>query len=201
VGEVRAILDGVHGWSIFQEDKQLDFNGLHLQLPDGCALVDPPALDEEQAARIEALGKPTTILVTNRNHLRAGPALRERFGARLLVPALDAGGIDAEVDGTFADGDVLLGGLRAILLPDLKSPGETALYWEERRILILGDALIGAPAGSLRFLPPAKVPHPAVARAGLQERLGGLAVDALLLGDGASISPGGGAVLKAFLAD
>ena len=195
---MKALLPGVWSWSVWQADKAVDFNGYYVQTGAGALLIDPPPLSDAEAAQIEAAGPPTQILLTNRDHRRAAPAARERFGAALLAHEADAPLIDVPVDGTFSDGEELLG-LRVVHLPDQKSPGECAFYWPERRALFLGDALWGKPAGALTMLPAAKYADVAKARAGLA-RLGALEVEAVLMGDGTPILESGGQALHAFLA-
>lgn len=191
---MRELLPGIHVGSTFSERIQLDLNGYHLAAPGGALLIDPPSLDEASASELERLGRPTAVVVTNVHHLRAAAAARARFGARLLVPAADRAAIEAEVDGTFGEGD-RIGPLVALALADQKSPGETALHWPERRLLILGDALWGKPAGELTLLPAAKYADVAAARAGLR-RLLELDVEAVLMGDGTPILTGGAAALR-----
>jgi glyoxylase-like metal-dependent hydrolase (beta-lactamase superfamily II) len=102
--------------------------------------------------------------------------------------------VDGPVDGTFQDGDLLGGALQVVHLVDQKSPGECALLWKDRRVLFLGDALWGKPAGQLTMLP-----DPAAARAGLQ-RLADLDPEAILMGDGAPILSSAAEVLRRTLA-
>lgn len=196
---MRELLDGIRVWSVWNEDRQLDFNGYLVELGGQRVAIDPvsPGPEDEQALAAAGLD---LVIVTNRDHRRAAPALRERAGARLLAPELDAPLLDVPVDGTFRDGELLGGALRVVHLPDQKSPGESALYWAERRVLFLGDALWGKPPGGLTMLPPAKYADPARARASLR-RLLELEVDAVLVGDGTPILTGGGAALRAFLSD
>ena len=83
------------------------------------------------------------------------------------MPSLDAGSVEIEVDSTFDDGDALAGFLKAVHVPDNKSPGETALYWQQRKILIIGDALIGKPPGDVSLLPKEKYADIMLAREGI----------------------------------
>ena len=78
-----------------------------------------------------------------------------------------------------------------------KSPGESAFYLEKRKILILGDALIGHPPGKLSLLPGVKYQDYRKAHVGLR-RLFILSFDALLVGDGQSILTGGQEALEQF---
>ena len=91
---------------------------------------------------------------------------------------------------TFKDGELLTGGIWAIQLKDQKSPGESALFIQQGKgVLIVGDALIGKPAGSVSMLPAEKYADVGKAREGLC-RLLKYNFDSLLVGDGASILTG-----------
>lgn len=195
---MRKIFDGVWQWSVFSEAKQYDFNGLYLDLGGTRVLVDPPAMSEQVAAEITRLGAPSKIILTNKDHLRGAPLARDFYGAPIAIHELDAELVDCDVDEKFQDGDVLAGALEVIDVPASKSPGESALYWRDRKILILGDALIGNPPGSLSLLPDDKFPDPMRARAGLKV-FEGLAVDAILVGDGVSITDNAASALAPFL--
>jgi len=187
---MKEVLPGIHQWSWLSPEKGIDFNGLHVAEGAERLLVDPVAFAEGDEAEIRRLGIPKTILITNRNHSRKAAECRALFGARVLAPAADAAELPFAPDGTFAPGEHLPCGFVAVTVPDSKSPGETALHHPARRLLVLGDALIGKPAGELSFLPPSMFADMARAREGVRTLLA-LDFDALLVGDGASILSGG----------
>ncbi len=98
--------------------------------------------------------------------------------------------MDLKPTRTFKDGELLPGGIWVIQLNHQKSPGESALYIQQGRgVLIVGDALIGNPSGDLRLLAPGKYSDAAKAKEGLQ-RLLKYNFDSILVGDGASIVGG-----------
>ncbi|MBI2534730.1 MAG: MBL fold metallo-hydrolase, partial [Deltaproteobacteria bacterium] len=76
-----------------------------------------------------------------------------------------------------------------------KSPGEVALHWPERRILIVGDAVVGDPPGRCKLLPEKVVDDPARLRESVRSLLA-LDFDILLPGDGAPIPQGAKARLR-----
>jgi Metallo-beta-lactamase superfamily len=186
-GFMEAVARDIYQWSYFSEEKQLNFNGHLIVAGERRLLVDPPPLPAEGLTAIRQ-GRPIdAIILTNRDHLREAATFRALFHTKIFAPELDAPLLDIEVDGTFAHGDLLPGGLFVIHLPDGKSPGESALLLERGGgVLILGDALIGKPSGSLNFLSPDKFADMAKARLGVR-RLLGYAFDTVLVGDGASI--------------
>jgi glyoxylase-like metal-dependent hydrolase (beta-lactamase superfamily II) len=196
---MREIVPGIHTWSWFSSDKGIDFNGYYVLGPGGPVVVDPPPCREEHLARMALLGAPRVILITNGHHLRKARDLAARFGVPIRIHAADAGMIEPPPDGTFGDGDRLPGGLTAIGIPDGKTPGETALHAPWANALIVGDAVIGKPAGSLSLLPADKFKDPARARLGLR-RLLDVPFASILVGDGSPIIGRGKEALRELLA-
>ena len=130
------------------------------------------------------------ILLTNRDHVREVEACRRDFKAKVYAPEADAPLMEIPVDKTYKDGELLPGGLWVIHLKDMKSPGESALFLDMGKgYLILGDALIGRPAGQLNLLPADRFADVTKARESLK-RLLKYNIDAVLVGDGAAILAG-----------
>jgi glyoxylase-like metal-dependent hydrolase (beta-lactamase superfamily II) len=71
-----------------------------------------------------------------------------------------------------------------------KSAGEVALHDAARRLLIVGDAVIGNPPGRLSLLPERVMDDPRGLRASVRTLLE-LDFDAVLVGDGVPIGEGG----------
>src|SRR5690606_19823046 len=78
--DVKQLLDGVWTWSVFDEPRQLDFNGYYVDTGTARALIDPVPWTPEVEAAIERLGRPTDVIITNKDHRRAAARARERFG-------------------------------------------------------------------------------------------------------------------------
>lgn len=184
---MKTIAPGIQQWSWFSQEKQIDFNGLLLTANDHRILVDPPPM--EAADRTAILKGPPVdyVLLTNRDHAREAESYRRDLKAKVYAPAADAPLMDLPIDKTFHDGELLPGGIWVIHLNDMKSPGESALFLDRGKgYLILGDALIGKPAGQLNLLPAEKFADVNKARQGLS-RLLNYTFDTVLVGDGASI--------------
>ncbi len=187
---MKQLLPGIWQWSWFSQEKQIDFNGLFLSVGEHKILVDPPPMTAEASTFSRRQGGLDYIIVTNRDHAREAATYQADFRCQLQVPEADAPQMDVKPTRTFKDGELLPGGIWVIQLNDQKSPGESALYIQQGKgVLIVGDALIGKPAGSLSLLAPEKYGDVAKARDGLR-RLLKYNFDSILVGDGASILVG-----------
>lgn len=186
---MREIVPDVWTWSWLSPPHGYDFNG-HLVLHSGGNVcIDPVELTPAAEAKLREVGV-ATIVITNRNHVRAASAVRRLTGARTLIHSADAAyarGQGAEIDGDL-DPKGAVGPLRVIGVPG-KSPGEIALHWPQRRLLIVGDALIGNPPGTLSLLRDKVMDDPALLRVSVRALLD-LDFDILLVGDGVSILAG-----------
>jgi glyoxylase-like metal-dependent hydrolase (beta-lactamase superfamily II) len=130
------------------------------------------------------------IIITNRNHSRAANLVRDRLGARTAIHPEDAA--HACGQGTHVDANLRIGeriGPLEVIGVAGKSPGEVALLWRERRILIVGDAVIGNPPGECSLLPEKVMDDPVRLRSSVRALLD-LDFEILLVGDGVSILSG-----------
>jgi len=184
---MKNVLPGIWQWSWFSEEKQLDFNGLFLTVGEHKILIDPPPMTGEASSVIRRNGPVDYIIVTNRDHVREAARYQGEFRCQLYVPQADASQMGLTPTKTFNDGELLPGGIWVIQLKDQKSPGESALFIQQGKgALIVGDALIGKPAGSVSLLPAEKYADVRKAREGLG-RLLKYNFDSLLVGDGVSV--------------
>ena len=183
---MREILPDVFMWSWLSEPHGYDFNGYLGRRDDGSLCIDPVPPGDEGLADIARLHV-AAILLTNRNHSRAANAVRERTGARVLIHPDDAP--HARSQGTNIEGELQpgasIGPLRIIAAPG-KSPGEVALHWPERRLLFVGDAVIGHPPGRCSLLREKVMDDPPRLRRSVRALLD-LDFDVLLFGDGVPI--------------
>ena len=194
---MKKIAEGIHTWSIFDEERKLDFNGLYLKTPGRPILIDPPPMKEADRIIVEKMGKPHKIYLTNKHHTRDSETFRKLWGCQILVHEDDQPLMEIKVDGTFSDGELLEDELEAIRIPNAKTPGECAFYWKSRGVLIVGDAVIGKPEG-LGMLADEKFKDPKAARQGLLA-LRGLDFNTFLVGDGKSILENARPVVEKFI--
>jgi len=195
---MRESAPGILVWSRLSEPHGYDFNGTLLLDPAGNLCIDPvdPSDEDMQRLRKEGVAR---ILLTNRNHTRAANRVREHTGASVEIHACDADyarkqgvGIDDTLEVTQRVGPFTIVGVPG------KSPGEIALHDPARRLLIVGDALIGHPAGRLSLLADRVVDDPARLRSSVRSLLA-LDFDAILVGDGVSIQSGAHQALQALV--
>jgi glyoxylase-like metal-dependent hydrolase (beta-lactamase superfamily II) len=186
---MKEIVTDVRSWQWFSEPHGYDFNGHLLCVPGGNLCIDPVMMTPEELAELVRLGV-SRILLTNRNHVRDANRVRARTGARTAIHPGDAG--YARVQGADLDDELhvgeQVGPLRVLAVPG-KSPGEIAFHWPERRILIVGDSIIGKPPGACSLLTEKVMDDPVQLRSSVRALLD-VDFDCLLVGDGASILAG-----------
>lgn len=196
---MKLLLPDIWQWSWFSEEKQLDFNGLFFIVGEHRVLVDPPPLTPEARGLLRRTGPIDYIIVTNRDHERETTVCQNEFHCEVRVPAEDAPCMGLKPTRVFRDGELLPGGIWVVQLKGQKSPGESALYLErDKGVLIVGDALIGKPAGSVSMLPAERYADIGEAKMGLR-RLLKYEFHSLLVGDGVSILAGAKQQVERFL--
>jgi glyoxylase-like metal-dependent hydrolase (beta-lactamase superfamily II) len=190
---MHEILPGIFTWGSTYADRPWDLNGYAIVLNGETVLVDPPAPDEGEWP---SLSKPvTTIVLTNRDHVRDTETFRKRYGTRVTAGKAEISQLaPLIVDVAVEEGDLIAGALRGIHLPG-KSPGEIGLYFDPSHhaysrqtggILLLGDAIIGNPPGALGLIPEQKLDDPQTLKRSLLKLLD-YEFDVLLLCDGQSV--------------
>jgi glyoxylase-like metal-dependent hydrolase (beta-lactamase superfamily II) len=183
---LNEIVPDIFTWAWFSEPHGYNFNGYLVRHSEGNLCIDPVPPSDESLADIARIGV-ASILLTNRNHSRAANVVRARTGARTFIHPDDAAHArsqGAEVDGELSIGETI-GPLTIVAVPG-KSPGEVALHWPEKTLLMVGDAVIGNPPGRCALLREKVMDDPARLRQSVRKLLD-LDFDALLVGDGVSI--------------
>jgi glyoxylase-like metal-dependent hydrolase (beta-lactamase superfamily II) len=196
---MREIVDGILIWSWLSEPHGYNFNGYLVHHPAGNLCIDPVEPPEEVLDRLSRDGV-ARILLTNRNHVRRANLVRERTGAPVAIHPADAA--YAREQGAIIDAELRAGrriGPFAVIGVPGKSPGEVAFHCPRRRILIVGDAVIGNPPGKLSLLREKVLDDPPRLRASVSA-LAELEVDVLLPGDGEPILRDAGNRLRELVA-
>jgi uncharacterized cupin superfamily protein len=171
----KTALPNAYFWSQWQPQYLLPANGYVLVSDAGNAVVDPVPLDERGFKQIEELGGVAKVFVTTPDHERESERFAKHFGAVIVREPRDH--------------EEVLPGVTAIQLHDQKNQREFALDLSEHGAVIVGDAVIGEPAGALSMLSPSKDGDVPKAALGLRNILRANP-HTLLLGHGQSIFGG-----------
>ena len=126
---------------------------------------------------------------------RSARTLVRRRGGSAIHPAdaAHARSQGAEIDDEIQVGEQV--GPFVVIAASGKSHGEVALYWPERKLLVVGDAVIGNPPGRCGLLGEQVMDDPPRLRTSVRALLD-LDFDSLLPGDGKPILQGARACLK-----
>jgi glyoxylase-like metal-dependent hydrolase (beta-lactamase superfamily II) len=194
---MREVVPDVQMWSVFAPDKGYAFNGYAVHTENGTILIDPPEPVADGWGAVDLMEPFAGVWITNRNHSRAAATFRERYGLTVWAHEADAERLEAGADRTVRGDEQLAGGVQLIHVPG-KSPGEIAFYLPRSRALVVGDVVIGVPAGELSTYPDKVIDdmdqlHRSAAR------LLDYDFDALLLCDGEPLSVGGKEKLREFV--
>jgi uncharacterized cupin superfamily protein len=181
----QTVIPSIAMWSRWQAERGMFFNSYFVGGEDENLLVDPLPLDESEEQWVRARGGASWIVITNRDHERGAAAAAQRLGARIAASELDTREMAVGVERILEDGDVI-GAARVIGLHGCKTAGEFALHVPSTESVIVGDALWGDPAGSLRLMPAEKLIDPARAARSICA-LRAVRPRHLLVGDGTPI--------------
>ena len=169
-------------------------------LPGQGVLLDPLVPDSE-VDRLEELGPPREILLTNRHHWRDCEKVAERFGLTVRAPRV--GMHEFEEDDAvepYDFGEALAGG--AVTVHEIGSicPDESALHIPAVSALAVADGVVSY--DGLRFVPDNLMDEPEQTKAGLREAYGRLAseleFDNLLVAHGDPVVGGARESLRQF---
>jgi glyoxylase-like metal-dependent hydrolase (beta-lactamase superfamily II) len=123
-----------------------------IKVEEELILIDPFTLPESETEELEALGKPTVILIAGANHARDSESYREKYGAKILAHPEAVPKLGIAVDDTFGGGETLSGGLTTIEMPGT-TLGETIFRHEpDGGILLVGDSLMNLQPEQRGFL-------------------------------------------------
>ncbi len=123
----------------------------------GNVLFDPLPADEPTTGAIKQRGGVAQIVVMSAQREAAARELAERYDASVVTHARHL--------------ERIAPGMVAVALPDQRRAGEFAINIAERQTVLVGDALVGSPAGSLSMPPQSEYPQPLKAALGLRRIL------------------------------
>ena len=142
-------MPGIWHWSARHPRIGIDVSSYYLQ---ELALLLDPLTPPEVMDRLEEMGPPSEILLTNRHHWRSCGELVERFGCEVRAPKTGMHEFDSgEPVEAYDFGDELIGG--AVVAHEVGgiSPDEAALHIPSLKALAVADGVVNY--DGLRFVP------------------------------------------------
>lgn len=193
---MEEIAPGIWHWTARHPKIGMDVSSYYL--PEARVLIDP-LTPSEVIDRLEELGPPQEILLSNRHHYRDSGKLMDRFDC--TVRASRPGMYEFEAGEPFDFGDTLAGGAVVAYEVGAICPDESALHIPSVRALAVADGVVHYGDG-LRFVPDAYMDDPEETKAGLKDAYGRLAdeldFDHLLLAHGTPVVGDGRERLRRF---
>ena len=185
---MKQITPEIWTWSHYQPQRRLDRNGHFVQQAPGEAgvLIDPVPFREGDEELVRERGGVAAVLLTGGSKAHEAGQAVQLFHCPILAPrpaaATPNGGQIRPIDA----GALLPADLRAIPLPSPQGGGELAFYHGPSSSLLVGSALVGAPAGQVSLAPSVPAAEAAGAARGLRALLA-RPFARLLLGEGDSL--------------
>jgi len=172
VAEVHRFAQGAFYWETFSEEIKSDLSSAGWRDTEEAVLIDPVLLTMNALDWVVARADRVAVLLTNGNHERGADWFHQRFHLPVWAHQDAAPELNRLKVQTFADGDTLTAGVRAIHIPGAAA-GETAFYVEKLGgIVFMGDALVNLESlGGLAFLPDKYCKDPALSRQSLRKLL------------------------------
>jgi uncharacterized cupin superfamily protein len=184
---MKQITPQIWTWSQYQPERRLDRNGHFVQRAPGEAgvLIDPVPFREGDEGQVREYGGVAAVVVTGAPNVHAAADAARVFRCPILAPrpgAAAPGGVQVQpIDATAG----LPADLRTIALPSTAG-GEIAFYHGPSSSLLVGSALVGAPAGQVSLPSSVTAAEAAGAARGLRALLA-RPFARLLLGEGDSL--------------
>ncbi len=173
----------LYGWTVFDEDRNLDFHSVLLVRRAGNVVVDPLPMSNHDQRHLRKLGGVGLVVVTNADHTRIAEALAIEHDVEIAAPIGDEDLMDIPVDRWLTDGDTVVEGLEVLALQGSKTPGEIALLLDGST-LITGDLVRAHMGGQLDLLPAPKLTDAGAALLSLKRLAALNGIEAVLTGDG-----------------
>jgi len=170
-------------WSVFDEERNLDFNSWLWVRSGGNVLIDPLPMSRHDRNHLESLGGVEFIIITNSDHCRDAKKIANEAGATLCGPNQEKADFPITCERWLQNGEEIVPGLVVIELEGSKTAGELALVLEYST-LITGDMIRCHQAGTLCLLPAGKLNDEEKAIESLKRLAIIPGIEAVLPGDG-----------------
>jgi hypothetical protein len=197
---MEEIAPGIWHWTARHPKLGIEVSSYFL--PEQGVLLDP-LTPPDGVAKLEELGPPREILLTNRHHYRHCGELAERFGVRVRAPRVGMHEFDeGDPIDPYDFGDELAGATVAVHEVGGICPDESALHIPSLGALAVADGVIQY--DGLRFVPDEYMDEPEQTKRALKEAYARLAseleFDHLLTAHGTPVVGGARDRLRDFAA-
>jgi len=135
-------------WSVFNEERNIDFNGTLWVSPLGNVLIDPLPLIEHDKKHLENLGGAAHLIITNSDHVRDTAKILSFTGAKCWGPSAEKEHFPFACDGWLGEEEQPIKGIEVFSLNGSKTTGELALLIDEKT-LVTGDLIRAHEGGRL----------------------------------------------------
>jgi uncharacterized cupin superfamily protein len=150
-------LSNAYAYSHPSSDGGSIVNSYFFASENGNVLFDPLPPDEATTAAITQHGGVAQVVVMSAQRKAAAHEFATRFGARVVAEPRHL--------------ERIAPGMIAIALPGQRRSGQFAVNIAEKQTVLVGDALLGSPAGALSLLPDGEYADPVKAALGLRRIL------------------------------
>jgi glyoxylase-like metal-dependent hydrolase (beta-lactamase superfamily II) len=150
---LEGITKRLYYWSSFHDQWKVEFHSYALKTADGVVFIDPMTPAPEVIKKLDELGEPLAVVLTNAHHERDSDWFRKHYEIQIYAHEKATSDCDTKIDLLVMDGEKLPGGLRAIYLSGITT-SEMALFAKDGGgLLLLGDALLNPSGKGLQLLP------------------------------------------------
>ena len=170
-------------WSVFNEERNIDFNGTLWLRPSGNILIDPLPFTEHDINHLKSLGGAAHVIITNSDHVRDAAEIVLLTGAKCWGPVAEKHDFPITCDGWLSEEEQPIKGIEVFCLNGSKTPGELALLIDDKT-LVTGDLIRAHEGGYLRMLPEEKLQNHALALESIKRMASITRIQAVIPGDG-----------------
>jgi hypothetical protein len=170
-------------WSVFNEERNIDFNGTLWLRPSGNVLIDPLPFTGHDINHLKNLGGAAHVIITNSDHVRDAAEIVLLTGAKCWGPAAEKHDFPITCDGWLSEEEQPIKGIEVFCLNGSKTPGELALLIDEKT-LVTGDLIRAHEGGHLRMLPEEKLQNHTLAIESIKRMASIVRIQAVIPGDG-----------------
>ena len=171
------------GWSVFNEERNIDFHGTLLVNPAGNVLIDPLPLNEHDENHLDSLGGAAHIIITNSDHVRDAARILLFTGAKSWGPLGEKEKFPLDCDGWLQNGDKPISNIEVFCMEGSKTYGELAILIDENT-LVTGDLIRANEGGKLSMLPEEKLQDKELASNSIKRLAAIKSIEAVIPGDG-----------------